>query len=95
MLGPLSLNIFLNDIFFFLKDANLGNYADDSTLYAYSKNLEIVICNLRQFSILSNCFYENCMAMNPGKCHVILFDVKENDLLCYDITLKHSSHEKV
>ena len=35
--GPLLFNIFLNDIFFFLKDANLGNYADDSTLYSCNK----------------------------------------------------------
>ena len=55
ILGPLLFNIFLNDIFLFLKIANLGNYADDSTMYAYNKNLETVISNLRQgFSILSN-----------------------------------------
>ena len=98
ILGPLLFNIFLNDIFFFLKDANLGNYADDSTLYAYNKNLETVISNLRQeFSILSNWFYDNYMVLNPGKCHFMVFDVKENeqfDLICNDVTLKHSSHEK-
>ena len=69
------------------------------TLYAYNKNLESVICNLRQeFSVLSNWFYDNYMVLNPGKCHFMLFGVKENeqfDLLCYDITLKHSSHEKI
>ena len=55
ILGHLLFNIFLNDLFSFLKDANLGNYADDSSLYAYNKNLEAVICNLSQeFSILSN-----------------------------------------
>ena len=54
ILGPLLFNIFLNNIFFFLKHANLGNYADDSTLYAYNKNLETVIRNLREeVSILS------------------------------------------
>ena len=42
ILCPLLFNIFLNDIFFFLKDANLGNYVDGSTLYAYNKNLETV-----------------------------------------------------
>ena len=98
ILGPLLFNIFLNDIFFFLKDANLGNYADDSTLYACNKNLETAICNLRQeFSILSNWFYDNYMVLNPGKCHFMLFGVKENeqfDLLCNDIILKHSSHKK-
>ena len=99
ILGPLLFNIFLNDIFSFLRDANLGNYADDSTLYAYNKNLEIVICNLRQeFSILSNWFYDNYMVLNLGKCHFMLFGAKENeqfDLIFNDITLKHNSHEKM
>ena len=38
------------------------------------------------------------MVLNQGKCHFILFGVKENeqfDLICNDITLKHSSHEKI
>ena len=86
--------MFSNNIFFFLKNANLGNYADDSTLYAYNKSLETVICILRQeCSILSNWFYDNYMVLNPGKCQFMFFGVKENeqlDLLC-NITLKHSS----
>ena len=93
------MNIFLNNIFFFLNDANLCNYADDSTLYAYNKNLETVICNLRQeFSVLSNWFYDNYMMLNPGKCRFMLFGVKENeqfDLICNDITLKRSSDENI
>ena len=92
------INIFLNDIFFFLKDANLGNYVDESAPYDYNKHLEAVVCNLRQkTSILSNWFYGNYMAVDPGKCHFMLFDVKANeqsDLICNVITLKHSSHEK-
>ena len=99
ILGPLLFNIFLNDIFIFLNNANLGNYAHDSTLYAYNKKLETVICNLRQeFSVLSNWFYDNYMVLNPGKCHFMLFGVKENeqcDLVCNVITLKHNSHEKI
>ena len=39
ILGALLFNIFLN-ILSFLKDASLGNYADDSTPYAYNENLE-------------------------------------------------------
>ena len=78
---------------------NLGNYADDSTLYAYSKNLGTVIFSLRQeFSILSNWFNDTYMVLNPGKCHFVLFGVKENehfDLMFNDITLKQSSQEKI
>ena len=70
ILHTLLFNIVLNDIFFFLKDANLGNYADDSTLHAFNKNLETAVFNLRQeFSILSNWFSDNYMVVNPGKCH--------------------------
>ena len=44
------------------------------------KNSETVICNLRQeFSILSNWIYDNSMVLNPGKCHFILFGVKEDE----------------
>ena len=97
-MGPLLFNIFLNDIFFFLKDNRPGNYADDRTLHVYDKNLETVICNLRQkFSILSNWFDDIDIVLNPGKCHFMLFGVKENkqfDLMCNEITTKHSSHEK-
>ena len=61
--------------------------------------LETVICNLRQkCSILSNWFYDNYMVLNPGTCHFMLFGAKENeqfDLMCNDITLKHSSHETI
>ena len=38
------------------------------------------------------------MVLNPGKCHFMLFGVKENeefDLICNDITLKHNSQEKI
>ena len=37
------------------------------------------------------------MVLNPGKCYFMLFGVKEDkqfDLMCNDISLKHSSHEK-
>ena len=97
--GSFIIQHILNDIFFFLKDAYLGYCADDSTLYVYNNNLQTVICNLRQeFSILSTWFYGNFMVLNLAKFHFMLFGVKKSeqfDLLCNDITPKHSSHEKI
>ena len=33
ILGPLLFNIFLNDLFLFVENSDLSNYADDNTLY--------------------------------------------------------------
>ena len=97
ILGPLLLNIFLMISFSFKETPVLVN-VQTIALCAYNKNLETVICNIRQkFSILSNWFYDNNMVVNPGQCHFMLFGVKENkqfDLMSNYITLKHSSHEK-
>ena len=38
------------------------------------------------------------MVLNPGKCDFSLFGIKENkkrDIMCNDITLKHSSQENL
>lgn len=62
----------LNDIFFVLKGASLGNSADDGTLYADNKYSKTVISNPRQDpSIPSNWFYDNYLVLNPGKCHIM------------------------
>ena len=42
ILGPLLLNIFLNDIFYFINNDNLCNYADDNTLSSVGKKLNMV-----------------------------------------------------
>jgi len=39
ILGPLLFNIFLNDIFYFVKDVSVANYADDNTQYTTQKNV--------------------------------------------------------
>ena len=42
ILGPLLLNIFLNDIFYFINNDNLCNYADDNTLSSVGRKLNMV-----------------------------------------------------
>ena len=39
ILGPLLFNIFLNDVFYFINDICIANYADDNTPYATNKDI--------------------------------------------------------
>ncbi len=43
VLGPILFNFYINDLFFFIREANLHNYADDNTISAYAKNLPDLI----------------------------------------------------
>ena len=43
ILGPLLFNIFLNDLFLFIENLDLSNYADDNTLYSCSIVIVIVL----------------------------------------------------
>ena len=73
ILGPLLFNIFLNDLFFFIKDIYLANYADDNTTYATNKDISILLKTLEEeTSILLNWFTNNEMKPNADKCHLIV-----------------------
>ena len=39
ILGHLLFNIFLNDLFLFVENSDLSNYADDNTLYSFGNEL--------------------------------------------------------
>ena len=41
VLGLLLLNVYLNDLFMFMDDVEISNYADDTTLYACDDKLEM------------------------------------------------------
>ena len=70
ILGPLLFNIFLNDLFLFVENSYLSNYADDSNLYSCGNNLEEAKQTLRgDFQIVTKWFYEKYMVLNSGKCH--------------------------
>ena len=62
ILGPLLFNIFLNDIFYFVTQASLYNYADDNTLSFIQKKLEVLKKDLEEQSlILIEWFTKNFM----------------------------------
>ena len=42
ILGPLIFNIFMNDLFYFVKQRNLFNYADDNSVSVNHEELNVV-----------------------------------------------------
>ena len=48
VLGPLLFYIFLNDIFFFIRDISIANYADDNTTYTTDINVENLLSTLER-----------------------------------------------
>ena len=55
--GPLLFDIFLNDLFLFVSNASLSNYADGNTLYTFGDNLKKIKDNLRNsFDVVINRF---------------------------------------
>ena len=50
ILGSLLFQILLADLFFVVKDIDIGSYADDSTLFIIENNIDNVIASLQQGS---------------------------------------------
>ena len=46
ILGSIVFNLFINDLFFFNKEAELANFADDNTIYVGSKDLILNWCKI-------------------------------------------------
>ena len=73
VLGPILFNIYLNDLFFSLKDIDICNFADDTTPYVCGQNLEHVLSKLEHNSELAiSWFKNNYMKINTDKCHLII-----------------------
>ena len=73
ILGPLLCNIFICDMFYFLKYFDIANYADDSTPYTADKNIEFVVNNLEHSSsILFKWLNDNYMKVNTGKNYLLV-----------------------
>ena len=72
-LGPLLFNLFINDIFFFLKKTNIANYADDNTIYTSENDIASLLKTLEdETSTVINWFHINEMKSNNDKCHLMV-----------------------
>ena len=82
ILGPVLFNVFINDIFMFVKKSNLYNYADDNTLSATDRKIENVIESLSHDSNkLLDWFHINQMQANPEKFQGIAIGKKSHDAI--------------
>ena len=98
VLGPLLFNIFLNDLFLFISNSSLNNYADDNTLYTFGDNLKKIEDNLRNsFDMVNQWFYKNYMKLNAGKYHFMcLGNNTENEtFLFHNILMENSKEQKI
>ena len=72
ILGPVLFNVFINDIFLFVKNCDLYNYADDNTLSKSGTSLATVSKSLEEDSkSLISWFSSNKMQANPEKFQAI------------------------
>ena len=91
-MGPLLFNIYLNDIFYFVKNTPLASYADDNTPYTTGENVECVINTLKSTTeVMLMWFNNNHFKMNPDKCQLLITNHGEDiSTKIENITIKGS-----
>ena len=75
ILGPLLFNIFIHDIFYFISDIDIANYADDNTPYATEISMTSLLETLEmETNVLLYWFRVNEMKPNEDKCHLLVIN---------------------
>ena len=73
ILGPLLFNIFICDMFYFMEDFEIANYADDLTPFSAKLNHKSVVEELEiSSSVLFTWLRKNYMKANTEKSHLML-----------------------
>ena len=80
-LGPVLFNIFLNDLFFILKNSEISYFADDTTPHACDANLdELLMCLQHDTALTISWFESNYMKLNADKSHLTISGNKHGSL---------------
>jgi len=99
ILGPLIFNIFLNDLFFFIQETDICNFADDNSLYASGKCVyEVMLSLQRDSENVLKWFKLNSMVANPSKFQVMFLGNKHNEIESFSVNgvdLKPSANVKL
>ena len=86
ILGPILFNLFLNDLFLFIEETQICNFADDNTVYSCEKTIEQVALKLEHdIPRVLNWLKYNSMVANPAKFQVMFLGIKQKPRLCINI----------
>ena len=97
ILGPLLFNIFLCDLFLFLRDIPVANIADDNIPYCAGLKISDVLIKLENAAeTLLQWFEHNRMKVHPDKYHLLINNTKENfQIKIGNETVSNSKYEKL
>ena len=96
ILGPILFNIFINDIFFFIDETKIANYADDTTTYAIEANVKKLLDLLEsEATIILKWFRANEMKSNDDKCHLFVANKETVSLKLGNDTIDSSQTVKL
>ena len=74
-------NNYLNNLFFFLKDVDICNFADNITTYISDESFENVLKSREKKSMLAISWFENnYMKLNTYKCRLIFSGYKHEQV---------------
>ena len=96
ILGPLSFNIFMCDMFLILKTTSFTVYANDNTPFVVKENTTNVIKALEDiYENHIKWFSDNQIKLNTDKCHVLLNSQGPKTIKIRNLCIKNSSCEKI
>ena len=74
-LGRILFNIFINNVYFWIVNSDLANYADDKTISAFVNSIKELITKLENdFEVVILWFKDNGMSANPDKFHAMIIN---------------------
>jgi len=79
-LGPLFFNIFLNDLFYFIIEAKLSNYADDNQLTSSDIAPGVIQAVLvRDLGVTCKWFRDYGLTLNLDRCKLLVLPERKSD----------------
>ena len=79
ILGLILFNLFINNLFFFIKDADLANFEDDNKIYVGSKDLtELLEMSRKECETVINWFKSNKRIVNLNKFQSMIISSKKD-----------------